>query len=611
MNPVRQLAEQHALSVISDPPNDPVSLLEALLLLDVSSPAALNSVLRSLSRKQRLAWITAIASCVRQMPQAAVEIVYRVFLLTYPDRDGARHYTSLLESERITPGDMAHLLAVRRPLSLLRYAPVAFFFHLFGFLRVKIRAGSLRPAHAPTGDFNTVSGVASISAAGQKSKKNQQSPDDRNTDGMDYDSERPSIAIVIHRAGTGFSGGAERLAFEYARYLSEIASVEIVTTQARDYLTWKNEFPEGLQNENGILLRRFPVKNRRHRLFYKLSMLLFRLLSMILSAGSPPSSLQKRPLACIFWKTLTPLAILWMRLQGPHSPGLQAWIKRLHYDFYIFVTYLYETSYASLPIVADRAALVPTAHPEWPLQLPIWQRIFHDRRPGWIFLAGEERRFLRQWFPAMNDGPVVGCGLASVEQLQALEQKRAAGLSSFRERFSINGPFVLYTGRIDPEKGCRKLIAYFLAFLRKSSARITLVLIGTEAMTVPAHPAIVTTGFVDDEVMHAALCECSVYVHPSPYESFSFSLLEAMAAGAPVLVTAESDVLRGHVIRSRAGLYYRDVDDFIEKLTVLLREPQRFQNGPHYVQERYSHEAVKGTLQRYVLERICTQHRLQ
>lgn len=600
-------AEQHAFSVIADPPTDAASLQEALLLLDACSPALLNSVLRCLSPKQRLRWITAITSFAPQMPQAAVEIVYRVFLLTFPDRDGARHYTTLLESGRITPGDMAHLLAVRRPLSLLRYAPSAFFFHLFGFSRVKIRSGSLRAARHQSGAKSAARNPSSVSAAEPTSEKNQQSPDDRNKDDIEYDSERPSIAIVIHRAGTGFSGGAERLALEYARYLSEIASVEVVTTQARNYLTWKNEFPKGLQNEDGILLRRFPVKNGRHRLFHKLSMLLFRSLSMILAAGSPPSSLQKRPLASVFWKMLSPLALLWMRLQGPHAPDLQAWIKRWNYDFYIFVTYLYETSYASLPIVADRAALVPTAHPEWPLQLPIWQRIFHDRRPGWIFLAEEEHRFLRQWFPEMNDGPVVGCGLASVAQLQSLQRKRGAGLSSFRERFSINGPFVLYTGRIDPEKGCRKLIAYFLAFLRKSNARLTLVLVGTEAMTVPAHPAIVTTGFVDDDTMQAALCECSIYVHPSPYESFSFSLLEAMAAGAPVLVTAESDVLRGHVIRSRAGLYYRDIDDFIEKLTVLLREPQRFQNGPHYVQKRYSHEAVKGSLQRYVLERIGAQ----
>jgi len=599
-------AEQYALSVIADPPADAASLQEALLLLDTCAPVRLNAILRSLTRKERLRWIIALTSITRQMPQSAVEIVYRVFLLTYPDREGARHYTTLIESERITLGDMAHLLAVRRPVSLLRYAPSSFFFHLFGFMRVKIRTGSLRPAHASTIDASTARSPSFAERPETISEKNQHSQSDRIRDDIERYNEKPSIAIVIHRAGTGFSGGAERLSLEYARYLSEIAHVEVVTTQARDYLTWKNEFPEGLQNEEGILLRRFPVIGGRHRFFHKLSILLFRSLSITLAPESSPSSLKKNSLRHVFWKMLTPVALLWMRLQGPHAPALQAWIKRRSYDFYIFVTYLYETTFASLPIVVDRAA-VPTAHPERPLQLPIWQRIFHDRRPGWIFLAEEEHRFLRQWFPEMNDGPVVGCGLASVAQLQSMQRKRAAGLSSFRQRFSINGPFVLYTGRIDPEKGCRKLIAYFLAFLRKSNARLTLVLVGTEAMTVPAHPAIVTTGFVDDDVMQAALCECSVYVHPSPYESFSFSLLEAMAAGAPVLVTAESDVLRGHVIRSRAGLYYRDIDDFIEKLTVLLREPQRFQNGPHYVQKRYSHEAVKGTLQRYVLERIGAQ----
>jgi glycosyltransferase involved in cell wall biosynthesis len=251
--------------------------------------------------------------------------------------------------------------------------------------------------------------------------------------------------------------------------------------------------------------------------------------------------------------------------------------------------------------------VVPTAHPERPLQLPIWQKIFQDGRPGWIFLTEEERRFLRQWFPGMNDGPVIGCGIASRTQLERMQKMRKSGSSVFKDRFSINGPFVLYTGRVDSEKGCRTLIACFLAFLRQSKRRVTLVLVGSKAMTVPEHPSIIATGFIENDLMLAALSECSVYIHPSPYESFSFSLLEAMAAGAPVLVTAECDVLRGHVIRSRAGLYYRDMKDFVEKLTVLLDEPERFQTGPQYVQKRYSHEAIRGPLQRYLLERIGDQ----
>lgn len=584
----------HALSVIADPAASTASLTElteALLLLEACDPLRLHSILRSLSRKDRLRWITSLESMARTNPASAVEILYVVFLLVHPDPEGARHYTTLLQSERITVRDMAHLLSVRRLHSILLYAPSAFLFHLFGYLQVKIRRGSLRTTTENTGRISPAEPCSTAS-------------EDQHGEA---EHDLPSIAIVIHRAGTGFSGGAERNALDYARYLSEIARVEIITTQARDYLTWKNEYPGGLQIENGIRLRRFPVKHERHRLFHKLSAVLFRLLSLTLDRNASPSSLRRASPRFILWKMLTPLASLWMRFQGPHSPALVEYVRHRSYDLYVFFTYLYETTYTALPHVADRAVVVPTAHPERPLQMPIWQKIFQDGRPGWIFLTEEERRFLRQWFPGMNDGPVIGCGIASRAQLERMQKMRKSGSSVFKDRFSINGPFVLYTGRVDSEKGCRTLIACFLAFLRQSKRRVTLVLVGSKAMTVPEHPSIIATGFIENDLMLAALSECSVYIHPSPYESFSFSLLEAMAAGAPVLVTAECDVLRGHVIRSRAGLYYRDMKDFVEKLTVLLDEPERFQTGPQYVQKRYSHEAIRGPLQRYLLERIGDQ----
>ncbi len=574
-----------ALSVLADPPADAALLQEALFVLDADSAAHLNAILRSLSLRSRKRWLKAITSIGSESPFVAVDILYRLFLLRFPDRPGAMHYASLLSEGRLSPEGIAHIFAMQRPLELLLHAPSAFLFHLWGLLQVKLRARyRTKRAEAKASDIPRPSPPVGIEQA-------EADPATREN------RDRPCIAIVIHRAGSGFSGGAERLALEYARYLGEIGSVEILTTQAKDYLTWKNEFPPGLQIEDGLYLRRFPVAEERHRWFHVLSSLLRRLLALIRPE-------KRNGLRSFFWRCLRPLSILWMRWQGPYAPELKSFIEKRHYDLYIFITYLYQTTFGSLPSVADRAVVVPTAHPEWPLRLPIWPGIFNDHRPGWIFLTEEEHRFLRQWFPQMKDGPVTGCGLASVNSLQALQRQRSSGQTPFRNRYRISGPFVLYTGRIDPEKGCRTLIAYFLAFLQATKQKVTLVLMGTEAMTVPDHPAIVTTGFVDESMMQAALCECSVYVHPSPYESFSFSLLEAMAAGAPVLVTAESDVLRGHVIRSRAGLFYRNLDDFIDRLSVLLREPQRFESGPAYVQKRYSHEAVKGSLQRFVLERI-------
>ena len=53
-------------------------------------------------------------------------------------------------------------------------------------------------------------------------------------------------------------------------------------------------------------------------------------------------------------------------------------------------------------------------------------------------------------------------------------------------------------------------------------------------------------------------------VCPSPYESLSLLALEAMSVGTPVLVNARSEVLVEHCVRSNAGLYYSNKDEFVE-----------------------------------------------
>src|SRR5215207_2279768 len=71
------------------------------------------------------------------------------------------------------------------------------------------------------------------------------------------------LAIVVQRYGADINGGAELHARYIAERLSRHASVEVVTTCARDYVTWKNELPPGVEQVNGITVRRFPVAHER------------------------------------------------------------------------------------------------------------------------------------------------------------------------------------------------------------------------------------------------------------------------------------------------------------------------------------------------------------
>ena len=70
-----------------------------------------------------------------------------------------------------------------------------------------------------------------------------------------------------------------------------------------------------------------------------------------------------------------------------------------------------------------------------------------------------------------------------------------------------------------------------------------------------------------------------------------------MLAGTPVLVNAHSEVLTGHVQRSRAGLYYAHYPEFVEATRWLLDNPRLRQrmgaNGVEYVRRNYDPTVVE------------------
>ena len=74
------------------------------------------------------------------------------------------------------------------------------------------------------------------------------------------------LAVVVQRYGADINGGAELHARYIAERLSRHADVEVLTTCARDYITWRNELPEGVERVNSIPVRRFPVSHERRPL---------------------------------------------------------------------------------------------------------------------------------------------------------------------------------------------------------------------------------------------------------------------------------------------------------------------------------------------------------
>lgn len=346
------------------------------------------------------------------------------------------------------------------------------------------------------------------------------------------------LAVVVQRYGVDINGGAELHARYIAEHLAQHAEVRVLTTCARDYITWKNELAAGDDRVNGILVRRFAVaKPRDPRLFGQQSQLVF----------ERPHSVADE--------------LAWLESEGPASPDLIRYLTRAEaeVDFFIFFSYRYYHSWHGIRAVPKKAVLVPTAERDAAAGVSIFKPIFRGAR-ALMFNSFEEKALIEGISQRTGPGVVVGVGSAIPE---------ATFPERFRRAYHVRRPFAIYVGRIDENKGCRELFDHFIRYATMNPHGLDLVLVGSKVLDVPTHPRIRHLGFLSDQDKFDAIAASDVLIMPSHYESLSMVVLEAWALGRPVLVTGHCDVLRGQVIRSNGGLYYESFEEFVEALYAL------------------------------------------
>jgi glycosyltransferase involved in cell wall biosynthesis len=231
--------------------------------------------------------------------------------------------------------------------------------------------------------------------------------------------------------------------------------------------------------------------------------------------------------------------------------------------------------------------LVPTTHDEPPLAFSVYREVFARPR-AFAFLTPAEQELVRARF-GTGDRPAVIAGMG-------VDPAVPGNLAAFRARHGLAGPYVLYAGRIDAGKGCDAMLAHHERYRRGRKGAAELVLIGRLAMPEPRQEGVRYLGFLSEEEKAAAMASASVVVCPSPFESLSIVLLEGLALGAPALVNAVSPVLKEHCLRSNAGLFYADGDEYVEAMDVLVREGRLRAalgaNGRRYVQTEYRWDVV-------------------
>jgi glycosyltransferase involved in cell wall biosynthesis len=339
-----------------------------------------------------------------------------------------------------------------------------------------------------------------------------------------------------------------------------------------------NELPAGRAVENGVSVLRFPVaRQRRMTIFSDLS-------DEVFDGGAPREQQEE-----------------WFRDNGPEAPALLDHL-RAHgheYDLLLFWTFRYFPSYFGLPLVADRAVLVPTAEEEPAINLDVLPD-FLNKPAGFLFLTPEEKELVaarmdRPPFPTA----IVGIGL---EPAAPGPVPRA-----LLEALGIPPNYLLYLGRVDRNKGCDALLDNFQRYAATRSD-VTLVLAGPAKMQIPLHSQIRALGYVADDLRTALLAHARTLVIPSWYESLSIVLLEAWNHAVPALVNGRCKVLAGQVTRANGGLYYMFPAEFDEAADCLLQRPAERdtlgRQGLAYIEREYRWPTVLGRVERLLEEVI-------
>jgi len=373
--------------------------------------------------------------------------------------------------------------------------------------------------------------------------------------------------MIVQRYGADVVGGAESLCRGVAEALARRGhEIEVLTSCARSYRTWANHYPEGCERLRGVTVRRFRARRERDvDSFNRLSEELF---------TNPQRSSDDE--------------VAWIEAQGPHVLGL---VDHLHsagrdHDFLVFFTYLYYPTVHGVHVAPERTVLVPTAHDEAPFWLETYRAVFELPR-ALIFNTQAEGDLVARRFPALEcPTTVAGVGIDDLDALEVAAQ--TAG--------STTAPTVLYAGRIEEGKGVGELIESLRRFRTEEETDLQLWLMGETGMALPEEPWIEALGYVSAEEKRRRLAGATVLAAPSELESFGIVLMEANAAGTPVLANARSEAYVELCRAGNGGLFYDGYPEFAESLKLLLNDASLRDSlatsGGDYARRTYSWDAV-------------------
>ncbi|WP_292388500.1 glycosyltransferase family 4 protein [Methanosarcina sp. UBA5] len=386
------------------------------------------------------------------------------------------------------------------------------------------------------------------------------------------------IAFVVPWYGE-IPGGAESECKNTAENLSRNGiEVEILTTCVKEFNSdWNsNYYEEGVSQLKNVTIRRFKVRQRNIKLFDRVNSKLMH--NQKISAKEEQIYIEEMI----------------------NSDDLCHYID-IHgsdYNYFLFIPYMFGTTYYGSQIHPKKSFLIPCLHDESYAYMDIYKNMFQNVA-GLIYHAEPEAKLANEIFDIKGKQIILGEG---IDTNISFEAKR------FREKYGIHSDFILYAGRREPGKNTPLLIDFFCKYKLRNQNELKLVLIGSGEVSIPEKfkKEILDLGFVQKQDKYDAFAAASLLCQPSINESFSIVIMESWLCLTPVLVHSGCAVTKNHCIKGRSGLYFKNFEEFEGCINFYLNNPllrrKMAINGKKYVDENFNWDRIVEKYVRFLEE---------
>lgn len=353
------------------------------------------------------------------------------------------------------------------------------------------------------------------------------------------------IGFVTPWYGSNIPGGAETEVREVIKHLQSAGvELEVLTTCVKEFASdWYDNFHKpGDYNEDGIIVKRFLADRGDGNIFTSINLKLLN--------GQIITDEEEQ----LFLENIVNSRDLYRYMEA----------KQDDYGLFVFIPYMFGTTYYGALTCLKKAVLIPCFHDECYAYFKRFKHCFSQVN-GMVFNAEPERELANQLYYLKHTNQItMGIGL---------ETTITGDSERFRKKYNINDPFILYAGRKDETKNVHVLLKYFAQYQEEYKNELKLVMIGPGKLPIPksCEASVYDLGFVDIQDKYDAYAAATTLCQPSKNESFSFVIMESWLMERPVLVHRACKVTRNFVKEANGGFYFSNYYEFAEEVEYLLK----------------------------------------